>query len=122
MRANTVMPFVLISASSRSIVSFAAKLLGRLVNPSAAIACAPDDPGPIQMGGGSSILNVRVYGRGVVMWDWFATLLDLMPGEYRGQAVPGVLAVIAVVGAILGGMIRGRFDRRKLQRMTGELE
>jgi cellulose biosynthesis protein BcsQ len=74
------------------------------------------------MGGGSSILNVGVYGRGVVRWDWFATLLDLMPAEYRGQAVPGVLAAIAVVGAILGGMIRGRFDRRKLQRITGELE
>ena len=38
---NTVIPADLIPASSRSIVSFAPNTLGRLVNPSAAIAQAP---------------------------------------------------------------------------------
>src|ERR1700674_1615182 len=58
---------------------------------------------------------------GVVMWDWLATWLDFVPAEYRRHVISGVLAAIGVVGAILGGMIRGRFDRRKLQRMKDGL-
>src|SRR5712692_7264122 len=46
MRANTVMPLALISVSSRSIVSFGPKLLGMVVNPSAAIAFAPHNQIP----------------------------------------------------------------------------
>src|SRR6185369_1313661 len=41
MRANTVRPLAFTSASSRSIVSFAPKLLAMVINPSAAIANPP---------------------------------------------------------------------------------
>src|SRR5262249_48601313 len=41
MRANIVRPFAFTSASSRFIVSFGPWLLRIVINPSAAIACAP---------------------------------------------------------------------------------
>jgi hypothetical protein len=41
MRADTVMPLALISASSRSIVSFGPKLLSMVASPSAVIAYTP---------------------------------------------------------------------------------
>jgi cellulose biosynthesis protein BcsQ len=56
------------------------------------------------------------------MWDWLATGLDFVPAEYRRHVIFGVLAAVGIVGAILGGMIRGRFDRRKLQRMKDGFE
>jgi cellulose biosynthesis protein BcsQ len=56
------------------------------------------------------------------MWDWLATWLDFVPPEYRGNAIAGALAALGIVGGILGAMIRGRLNRRKLQRMTDEVE
>jgi cellulose biosynthesis protein BcsQ len=58
----------------------------------------------------------------MVMWDWLATWLDLVPPEFRGQTISGVLAAFTILGAVIGWMIRGRFNQRKLQRMANEVE
>jgi cellulose biosynthesis protein BcsQ len=57
-----------------------------------------------------------------MMWDWLSKWLDLVPAEYRGQAISALLAVVGILGALLGGLIRGRFDRRKMRGMNEEVE
>src|SRR5580704_16577218 len=59
---------------------------------------------------------------GAMMWDWLSKWLDLVPAEYRGQAISALLAVVGILGALLGGLIRGRFDRRKMRGMNEEVE
>jgi cellulose biosynthesis protein BcsQ len=56
------------------------------------------------------------------MWDWLAKWLDLVPPEYRGHTFSGLLAAVGIFGAVIGGMIRGWFGRRKLQGTQDEVE
>jgi cellulose biosynthesis protein BcsQ len=60
------------------------------------------------------------------MGQWLLQFLEFLPPEYRGSAVSGIIIAIAtiitgILGAIIGALIKGWLDRRKLRDLTTEV-
>src|SRR6267378_4910793 len=81
MRANTVMPRALTSASSRSIVSFGSKALGIVISPSAPMALAPH----------RQIAAIHVRSPALIVRGKRAMAIQSLPG-WRGSVLIGLPA------------------------------